>query len=140
MYLIAFLSLLVVVGALMWLLSRACSRASPRVRYILRATSVFATVVTLLGAIASAQFPGPVSRYSEMSLAFYLRHSIIPVSGVTAFLIPLWFTLGVSSSGSQAFRFHPAMSISVGVAAAAFSIVGLALAIFVGCNHAGACF
>lgn len=139
MYLVAALSLLAVVGTLMWLLSRACSRASPHVRHILRAISVFAIVVSLLGVIASAQFPGPASRYSEMSLAFYLRHSIIPISAVTAFLVPLWFTLGVSSSGSQAFRFHPAMSISVGVVAAAFSLVGLALAIFVGCNHAGAC-
>lgn len=139
MWLVVSLGLLSAIGALMWLLSRACSRASPRVRVILRTTSALAIVVAVLGAFASAQFPGPWHRYPEMSLAFYLRNSLIPASGITAFLIPLWLTLGVSSSGSQAFRFHPAMPITVGAVAAVFSLVGFTLAVFVGCNHAGAC-
>lgn len=140
MWLLISFGLLAMVGVLMTLLSRTCSRASPRMRAILRAVSIAALVITLAGTFASIQFPGPLGLYPEWSLASLLRNSIIPASGATAFLIPLWFTLCISASGSQAFRCHPAMSISVGVGAAVCSAVGLALLIFIGCNHAGACF
>lgn len=128
------------VGVLMALLSRICSQASSRTRAIFRTVSLIALVITLAGTFASTQFPGVLPDYPKMSLAFLLRNSLIPASAVTAVLIPLWLALGISSFGPPNLRFRPVMFITVGVVAGVFSVVGLALAVFIGCTHAGVCF
>jgi len=124
----------------MALLSRNCSEASSRMRAIFRNVSLFALLTTLAGAYASTQFPGFLPGYPKMSLASLLRNSLIPVSAVTATLIPLWLALGIGSLGSPNFRSSKTMFTIVAVTAGAFSLVGLALAVFIGCNHAGVCF
>jgi len=124
----------------MALLSRTCSEASSRKRAIFRNVSLFALVTTLAGAYASTQFPGILLGYPKMSLASLLRNSLIPVSAVTAALIPLWLALGIGSFGSPNFLPPKIMFTIVAVTTGAFSLVGLALAVFIGCTHAGVCF
>lgn len=121
-------------------LSRKCSKRSARARFMLRLISLSALVITFVGAHAASVYPGPGHRYADWSLANALRNSVIPVSAFSAFFMPVWFTLAISTTGSEDFRLHRALPWVLGFLAAIISLASSYLAVFIGCNHAGACF
>ncbi|PPD03636.1 MAG: hypothetical protein CTY29_08975 [Methylobacter sp.] len=137
--LLFWLILMIAVGFFMAWLGRACLKASLPMRVIFRIVSLSAIIITAVGAYASIQFPSHELGNTKMPPASLLHSRLILVSIATAVLLPLWLTLGISSFGWPNLRTRKVTYIIVGIAGV-FSMVGAALAVFIGCNDAGVCF